>query len=336
MKRLAYLTVTLLFALLFGTMFLSPTASAKAPDYTVPEKLIQAVATQLDLDANPDALYQAGLITNNERVFFAQHHVVTFAVAWRVALPAFGIYPYPTTCFPNIPSHPECQGQYADARATAIYYGFASPKTHPNVPMSNTDLDRLLEKLHKNTTPDPNFTCPLTESIPSWTLNTYKGRNAMLIAYDNIPETWLSDYTANGWRFSYQLPERVSTNSTHKLIVNYHTAGLTSFQDQCIYLGDCVPQLTFHELTHYAAGRLGWDAEYLQPLFNAEAASVSHILGAYAMTKSSEYFAEFVSYWLAYPDSRPALESAAPETTFLALQLIDNYDQLLYISTPFC
>ena len=44
---------------------------------------------------------------------------------------------------------------------------------------------------------------------------------------------------------------------------------------------------------------------------------------------SKEYFARYVSYWVAYPSLRLELEEYAPNTAKLTKKLIENYDTLL-------
>ena len=131
-----------------------------------------------------------------------KNNVITWAVAYRVLLPVFGIYPYPASLYPEISTADQCVNDYANARCAAITIGLTTEKENPIQVMSASELETLVSTLRQGVTlPRIETGIPYVDSVETWDRNSYEGRNSMIEAYAQIPAAWLTDFEAQGWTF---------------------------------------------------------------------------------------------------------------------------------------
>lgn len=316
------------------TLFAPTAFAANSPAICDATTLIDAVATRLNLSTNLSDLVEHGIITPTEKAFIERHHSVTRAVAWRIALPAYDVFPYPAEIYPDIEPAEQCVGAYANARAAAIKTGLATPEVEPNYFMSETELAQLLHCLETNNySPLPSYTlpdCPYLADGIEWTIETYSGRNSLLSAWNTLPRSWRNDFIAEDWqiKFSGTLDFHIRDN------LIYHTAGCTDYHNRVIEVYSYQPAATLHEFVHYVARRVGWDNDFLNDTFFREASSLYPILGAYSQVSPNEYLAEFTTYWLLHPEKHDQLQQIAPQTADFATQLIENYETLRLLKAP--
>lgn len=329
MKNFRKLCILLLITLI-GLQWLTPCASAKSADSSAdPQFLIEVIARRLDIPADSDTLVELGIITEPEQRFFREHQCITRAIAWRVLLPLYGILPYPSEFYPDIPKHTDCNDFYNDARVAAILSGLATADTIPNLRLSQDELLDLLYQLQNGyfTLLTPPVPIPDHLSDITWTYENYRYRNACMLASYIIPDAWLQDFHDQNW--SIKCKWQLDDNAPVEIAEKYHSAGVTNYTDKTIYLSSYTVKIIAHEFTHYAANRLKWKHDYLSPYYEAEASNLAEILGAYSQAKPAEYFAEFVAYWLIHPDERAALLAIAPQTSQLAISITSDYASLL-------
>lgn len=312
--------------------FTAPTASAANITYATPSDIINAVAEQTGLEPDINILVKAGYITSAEQRQFNRYGAFSYAVAWHILLPTFGIYPYPADIYPDIAPHPSWPNGtvYADARAAAILCGLADPETEPNFRITAQDFQSLLSRLQTEhpTLPVYESSCPFVTSVEDaateagtepWNVRTYLGRNSLISAYPLIPESWLTDFATTGYEIHFELP---ADRPAGAKLDGYKTVGLTNYTDRFLAIADANPKVTLHEFTHYIVKRADIDPDYLRACFDTEATDVLPFIGLYASLSPSEYIAEFVSYWQLNPAEQETLRSLAPNTADLTEYLI--------------
>lgn len=155
--------------------------------------------------------------------------------------------------------------------------------------------------------------------------------NIVLAALQALPSSWINDFYNSGWKIAFKWQSSGPNSTIAKKLDG--VTGLTSYTDKTIYIGNYTAKTITHEFAHYAARRIGWDVKYLQWYFDTEAANVAKILPKYAQTKPAEYFADYVAYWIVYPDNCRDLERNAPYTAARVKDLINDYDALLAAAT---
>lgn len=325
-KSVRFSAVLLLFALIFT---FSPTASAAQP--AAPNLLISAIAEATSVEPTLSALHNAGYVNASEKRFIESNGILTYALCWNVALPAYGIFPYPSGCY-NVepfPNRINSSTYGEDARAAAITMGLASATQNPDVPITTTDLQTLLDKLQSGQFNPPAFEldCPYITGNEVWTIDTYTGRNALVAAWDIIPVAWKDGFRTQNWQIKFQLPHTPSDDQAP--IPGFTPGGLTVFKDKCIYIIDHRPRAVLHEFVHYASYQVGWDTDFLTAVYESEHTACYKLLGPYSQTSPREFIAEVGSTWLNNPGMRDALQACAPKTTQLVKDLVFNYDELL-------
>lgn len=93
---------------------------------------------------------------------------------------------------------------------------------------------------------------------------------------------------------------------------NGTAVGLTSYMNKSIYV--CSSGSVTHEFGHFLHSELGRPL-IVGELFEKEAEQARPVIGDYATTNKSEYFAEFFEKWLNWDDVKlQRLQEAAPET----------------------
>lgn len=349
----------------------SPTT---AQTYVTADDIVTLVADRTHLTPDLDVLSEAGHITGPEKTVLEQQQYFSRAMIWRILLPTFDLYPYPSDLYPDIPAYDQnLSRSYANARTALISCGLVDPSDNPYAAMTSTELTKLADSLENavlpnpipeltmkpvtlvsesatNTTTTPESTAKPTTTIPkssieptvtisestikpssttTWNSETYKGRNSLMSAYNQIPTAWLTDFKEQDWQISFErYTGSISQNG--KILTGQDISGLTSYREKTIYLNYENPRTTLHEFTHYAANRVGWNQAQLDAVFYAEREQASRFLRSYAQTNSSEYLAEFTSFYILTDDfHRRNLLHYAPKTTLLAETLINNFDQLL-------
>lgn len=134
--------------------------------------------------------------------------------------------------------------------------------------------------------------------------------NPYLVELDRVPAPILRAFERSEWKYviDYGYLRDFSRQRGMTCI------GVTSYSTREIYVSDYTA--TVHEFGHFLDQVLRFPAKH-ETLFRAEAHSSLAVLRDYAATDSSEYFAEYFSYWIANRenvDKMARLEAASPET----------------------
>lgn len=285
-----------------------------------------------------DCLVGPKILTPGEIDILQTDSSVSRQVVWRIVLPAYGIYPYPAEVYSDLPfsttADDPAEQPYVDARAAAVICGLASSTQDPTAAMSEQEFDVLIQKLDSGTIslPEYNIDCPYLQGH-TWNAETYRGRNALLSAWEDIPVAWRTDFIAEGWQIDFTLPSEIETEQG--LVSRDHAAGSIHYAGHIIHLDTSNPKTTLHEFGHYVTYRVGWlyDPE-LEAEFQTEGPVLAELLGKHSQESPREYIAEFIAHWLAYPDEQVQLAELAPNTTTRAKSLIYNYESLLPTEAP--
>lgn len=293
-------------------------AAALVPKAASPSTMLMAASEKTGVPATVKDMVEAKIITNAEKRLIEKNGVITRAVAYRVLLPVYGIYPYPAEFYPDIKPASQCVGNYANARCAAITLGLATEKQNPIQVISAAELNALIKALDDGLTlPEIKTDIPYLQGI-EWNLSNYEGRNAMMAAYSSIPAAWFTDYDAQGWSFKYELPKKDKPQTENRI-----TAGSTSYKDKIIRIGHSDERVLPHEMTHYIIVRAKITQKQLYVTYNTDHKAMKDILGDYSQTKAGEYVPEFMAYWLLHPELHTELRSRAPLSAKLAETLAD-------------
>ena len=133
--------------------------------------------------------------------------------------------------------------------------------------------------------------------------------NDFLLEINKIPEAILYAFQADGW--SYRIDSKFVNDFSNRKGEKY--AGCCSYMDKSIYVK--YSYATIHEFGHYYHHII--DEGNFDEIYRKEAAAASVVLGDYAATNKSEYFAETFEYWINWfgnGTKMNALKKAAPET----------------------
>ena len=109
------------------------------------------------------------VITTSEKKLIEKDKCITRAVAYRVLLPVYGIYPYPAEFYPEIAPAAQCINDYANARCAAITLGLTTPEQNPIQVMSASELNALIAALDKGVryyTSTPELLKKYAEMVP--------------------------------------------------------------------------------------------------------------------------------------------------------------------------
>lgn len=312
------------------TPVVDPAFCSSTPGYIDSELLLATVADELQIAPTLDACVEAHLIPASEQPYLSTLDYLPRIVVWRILLPAYGIYPYPASLYPDFTLDTPVPSQiYLDAWATALSCNLVTVSDSPQQYMTVSEFDCLISALTSNlTVPVPSLPdCPYITADTIWTLETFPGRNSLLAAWNDLPSSWRADFINRQWKVDFTIPEVLHTD--HGDISRDQAAGAIFYQNQIIYLDTASPATSFHEFGHYVAYRCGWWDEFLNPYFATESAFTASILGDYSQTSPREYLAEFIECWFIHPDSRDILFSLAPETTLLVINLIDHFPEIV-------
>ncbi len=297
--------------------------------YLPAKTLLDTIAEELDVLPQINDLVETDVLTPYDQYILTSNAPISFCDTLRILLPVFDIYPYPAEiAYPDFtPLQPLESPEALNVWATAVDYGIVSPQDNPNQATTVADFQKFLSYLHShNFTPSLPIqtTCPYISPDAEWDITTFRGRNSLLSAWELIPDSWREDYMANSWQIVFTVTTPASNGEQFN-----DAAGFIDYAAQTINLGNEHPQVTLHEFTHYAAYRANWLTNRLTPTYTAEADIVEPFLGSYSQSNPREYLAEFVSYWLLNPDQQAELKRLAPETSYLTIELIEHFPELL-------
>ena len=319
MKTMKKIVAMLAVVAAISCSFVMPAGAANV-QLANPQTMLDAASAKTGIPANVDDMLKNHVITTSEKKLIEKDKCITRAVAYRVLLPVYGIYPYPAEFYPEIALAAQCINDYANARCAAITLGLTTPEQNPIQVMSASELKVLIAALDKGLTlPEIKTDIPYLQNIV-WDRTSYEGRNSMMSAYSKLPAGWIADFDAQGWSIKYELP--TSENASQNVVLGLTTAGSTSYTEKVIRIGRSDPQVTVHEFVHYVVKRAGVSKEQMEVVFKAEAAAMKDTLGIYSQTKASEYVPEFTAYWLLHADQQDSLRAIAPLTAQLAETLI--------------
>lgn len=296
------------------------------PEYTIGTDVAALITEEYGLKLKQ--LVSAKIISPEEAEILQLDEPVARQVIWRVILPAYGVYPYPASIYPQIPlESDEIMQPYIDARAAAIICNLCDLETDPRYAMTKQEFDQLVNTLETGPPNLPKYdaACPYLVDR-TWDAASYRSRNALIVCWNKIPLAWREDFIAEDWQIVFDLPDVIKYEFGQTS--RDHASGMIDYTDRTIHLDSYNRTTPIHEFVHYAVNRVGWQNQ-LESEFELEAPRLSEILGDYSQTSSKEYFARYVSYWVAYPSLRLELEEYAPNTAKLTKKLIENYDTLL-------
>lgn len=234
-------------------------------------------------------------------------------MVWRITLILSGNSPVPAFCFPEIGPQAECEGVYADARATAIRMGLANDADYGIAMLPQSEFFAYFKDLCEGRfVPLPDILSGLPGSdlidFPSsvHTQVNYRAWNGYFKGYGNLPQEWLSRFREDGWRFVFHpvydgpFPEFRDVQG-----------GLTVYTSKQIYLNRSDERGLYHEFGHFVMKEAGL-TERIEPVFHAEASSMQKILGDYSQSNAKEYFAECFSFWLQDAGNQAILQEHTP------------------------
>lgn len=148
--------------------------------------------------------------------------------------------------------------------------------------------------------------------------------NDFLVEINKIPEAILYEFQADGW--SYRIDSKFVDDFGNRKGENY--AGCCSYMDKSIYVK--YYYATIHEFGHYYHHII--DATGFDDIYKNEAEVARRVLGDYATTNESEYFAESFEYWINWSDNSKkmnAFAEVAPETyEFFRNLALSNWERV--------
>lgn len=303
--------------------------TAEIPDrLATTDELVAVVADQLAITPTLDSLLNAEAISTTEYTVLSKNEGFSFMFAWQILLPVFGIFPYPAELYPEITPVAGCASEYAEARIAAVQIGVAAIEDDPTTLMSIRDFSALTQKLQ---TGDflplvcPRAWIPATD-LEVITRANYQQRNALMRVEMAFPVSWIEDFLTESWkliRCDYIPADEPAPPGASEIV------GLTRrVEHEILFTIMDVPTIG-HEITHYAAARIGWREPFLRKYYREEAAATAKILGPYSQTNPDEYFAEFVATWLARPELRAKLTKVAPQTAAICQNIQNQFPELL-------
>lgn len=283
-------------------------------------------------------LVESKILTRPELELFKSDSMVRRDVIWHTILPAYGIYPYPASIYHDLPfstiANTPAEQPYLDARVAAIVCGLATADDDPEEYMAQEEYDTLIAKLETGTIklPDYESDCPYLAD-QTWTAETYRGRNALIISWDQIPASWRNDFIAQEWNIEFTLPATIQLETGE--VSRSDASGLADYRQKVIKLDTSSPSTVLHEFAHYATFRAGWLYDIdIEEDFLTEAPKLQTILGDYSQTSQREYLAEFASFWILHPEFQSQLQQLAPHTSVHVEMLISDYTSLLPTEAP--
>ena len=160
--------------------------------------------------------------------------------------------------------------------------------------------------------PDP----PIVDYLNVEVEDDYRAKCAKFLeTAADLPEALLARFHDEGW--SLVIGDDYIIQWSYKNDAN--AVGLTSYANETIYTRNAsnVP----HEFGHFLHEQLDRPQKVVE-LFEKEAQQAQPVIGDYAMTNESEYFAEIFEKFMLWDDEKlQKLQAAAPETYAYFAQL---------------
>lgn len=213
-------------------------------------------------------------ITQNEIDICNSKHVYA-SIVHKVLLPLMGLYPYPHELYEGAPTTNMGSDCYQDAYVALWSTGY-DPSTWT---YSVQQVDQIIEHLR---------TAHIDPPIQSqWDVNidhtTYRSRNAMIRAYDNIRPEHIQWFNDNGWGWFFD----VGGTSGHTWD---DCAGVTNYLAKSIYIYSDTANTVYHEMGH-AITTAANTRPLVDKLFELEGCNAPAAMSDYAQTSPTEYIA---------------------------------------------
>lgn len=234
----------------------------------------------------------------------AQYSKVMNATAYKAVLSCSGDPVYSQTLYePDIDE----EDQIDDGIYTAIRLGLCDEADTERRMITRGEAVQILYKASRT-----NLELeapPIVDKLNVKVDENYIGKCApYLEAAAELPEVILDHFEDKGWTLviGNDFIDQWSTEN------NSMAVGLTSYTNKSIYVRSSGS--VTHEFGHFLHSELGRPL-IVGDLFEKEAEQAKPVIGDYAMTNKSEYFAEFFEKWINWDDAKlQRLQEAAPET----------------------
>lgn len=273
--------------LLAATLMLSTAFSLAAPDSITSKEFLSLLYDLTGCESMEELVEQHYINKTEANILNTKYPYAS--MVQRVLPPLFGVYPYPHQLYPDHPHWSVGGDIYVDA-AVALWSMGWEPRTYYYTLQEVQDMITFL-RTHKLTPPiNSEFDVDITHE-------SYRARNALILAWGKIPQKHKDYLEDNGWRIEYH------TTMSEASGTNWNTcSGVTSYADKLIYLFDCNEDTVYHEMGH-AITKLG-DTDFLHPtLYNLEAKRGQKFMREYAMTSPNEFVACAFSEYFSDPAS---------------------------------
>lgn len=234
----------------------------------------------------------------------AQYSKVTNATAYEAILSCSGDPVYSQTLYePDVDE----EDQIDDGIYTAIRLGLCDEADTERRMITRSEAVQILYKASQT-----NLELeapPIVDKLNVKVDENYNGKCApYLEAAAELPEVILDRFEDKGWTLVIG-SEFIDQWSTEN---NSMAVGLTSYTNKSIYVRSSGS--VTHEFGHFLHSELGRPL-IVGDLFEKEAEQAKPVIGDYAMTNKSEYFAEFFERWINWDDAKlQRLQEVAPET----------------------
>lgn len=196
------------------------------------------------------------------------------AIVQRVLPPLLGVYPYPHEFYKNHPTFNVGDGSYEDAAVMLWAMGW-EPRSTPYTP---DEVGSLIEFLMAHEV-EPPFKSQFDVDI---TAVSYMARNALMLAWQKIPQKHKDFLADNGWTFEYHAGDVGGGTDGRTGLCNYGT--------KTIHLYYCSEDAVYHEVGH-ALTYLADLREAGEILYLLEGARSQKFMRAYANYNADEYIA---------------------------------------------
>lgn len=160
---------------------------------------------------------------------------------------------------------------------------------------------------------------PIVDKLQVEIEDGYKAKcSQFLEAVAGLPQVILDRFEDEGWKLVIGDNELLQWNAEN----GGNAVGLTKYSDKAIYTRSMTSVI--HEFGHFLHDQLGRPLR-VDELYELEAEQARPVIGEYAMTNESEYFAEFFEKWMNWTDSKlQELQKVAPQTYAYFAQLEAN------------
>lgn len=322
-----FVTIALVFSLVPAAYATDTTTTP--PDVATTDMLVQIISERLNVPCDMMTMIELGIIPEDSYLWNSTPYACDI---YNILLPIYGVYPYPAYYYPDILPREDhlSSGNSIESNIAAILTGLAKPSIWLNTTfLSKAQLLELVDRLETGNYKPLEAPTELPESIADteWNYRSFGLRNLVLIARDQLPEAWYTDFLTQDWQLINELPAEYI--ETHKM-PDLTLAGVTSYADKTIYFRTFCDDLDIlaHEFTHFAAWRAGIPGDQLAECYE-EGQANGLSMRSYGWTNAEEYFAVFMERWISSPKDREALTKQVPKTATLAQELTENYSALI-------